>query len=107
MAVYQFQATDGMIIEEEYPMAGPKHPKMGKRIVRNGKTYKRILSTGISIDDAGIAMDNIGYPRVSRAMKKGLSGAEHDKDGRPIIESKRHEKSMCERHGYMCERDMS
>lgn len=107
MAIYTFVAKDGAAVEEEYPMDGPKHPKIGKRIVRGGKTYKRILSTGISIDDGGIAMDNIGYPRPSRSLKKWLSGADHDKDGRPIITSKRHERSMCERHGYIREADLT
>lgn len=107
MALYQFQANDGEIIEKECPMKGPKHPKKGKRIVRKGKTFKRILSTGITVDSEGIRMDNIGYPRASRSMKKWLPGANHDKAGRPIIESKRHERSMCDRHGYIREADLT
>ncbi len=104
MATYQFQAEDGEIVEREIPMKDA--PDFGTIVTVDGKDYARIISERICVADAMIKMDNIGFPRPSRSMGKWTPGCDHDKDGRPIIESKRHEKGLCERHGYVAERDL-
>ena len=76
MAVYQFRAADGEIVERVYPMS--KAPDLGKKIKVRGKVFKRILSTGTGVQP-------VWKPYVSRRLPRHLKGIPCDASGKPII----------------------
>lgn len=75
-------------------------------IVIDGQRYYRSMSGGaVGLGEGYMEYDHGAYPRVSAAMPRFAEGAEHVKTpgkdhGKVIIESARHAKELCRRHGY-------
>lgn len=97
--IYEFQADDGEIIQENFPMKFC--PEIGTPLVRDGKTYKRIFSRGgLLFNDAQVATTVHGYPRTDVTLPKGDDvGGGMDPEGRPIIRSQAHEREVMARYG--------
>jgi hypothetical protein len=78
MALYEFIDDQGNRIER-YER---KMPRLGKKIVVNGKVFTRIVSSGIQ------GVGDI-KPFVSYSMPKGMPGRKTDKNGRTVYETRR------------------
>lgn len=95
MPSYEFKTESGQIIEVAFAMSDApavgsvyQHPMFGP--------VTRILSsTQISPN-----FTTSTYPYVSRALPRNLPGCRVDKQGHPIIESRRHERNISSMHGY-------
>lgn len=95
MPHYDYQAKDGETIERFYEMS-----KAPARIKVRGKTFAKVISGGV-VNGRQISTATWGYPRVSNQLPKWLAGCKHDKKGRPIITSQRHERQLTSRHGLV------
>lgn len=93
MPIYLFQSDDGSTHEELF--AVDEAPRIGDEIVRDGTIYRRVVS--FSLDTGKMGRDK-QYPYVSRGLMRRISGAKHDAKGRPIVESKQHERELAARH---------
>lgn len=93
MAMYEFKADDGEIIQVSYPMA--QAPELGFVIKKNGKKYVRILSSS-----ASIGVQESIKPYVTVAGPKGIPGCQTDpKTGRSVIENRNQEREHAKRAG--------
>lgn len=99
MAIYEYIADDGQVIERVCSMA--RAPEIGHVIVQGGKRFRRMVSGGVG---NATAYDSDKYPKVSTALPEWCDGADHVKEGRqagkPIITSQQHEKELCRMHGF-------
>lgn len=98
MPMYEFQLVGGVEkVERFFPMA--EAPAFGTRITVDGKSYIRIAS--VAQIDADVKNRVHGYPYVSHTLPRNtdLAGCKHDHRGRPIIESRTHEKEVCAQTG--------
>lgn len=93
---YEFSDSDGNVIEIDMPMRDA--PSIGSIITRDGKELTRIASLSVQVDPA---TNRSQYPYVSQALPRNLSGCKTAKGGKPIVESKRHEREIMARHGYV------
>jgi hypothetical protein len=93
--IYEFQATDGEVIEESFPMADA--PRIGSVITRNGKQYMRLASLSAQVQDHAWRV----YPVVSRSLPRNLAGCKTNAAGQPVFASRREEREMCARHDYV------
>lgn len=91
---YEFLDSDGNVVELTMPMSDA--PSIGDTIVRDGKALLRIASL-VQVDPA---TNRSQYPYVSHALPRRLPGCRTDAKGKPIIESKRHERNVMARHGF-------
>lgn len=95
MPIYEFQATDGTKVERFF--SAKNAPDLGKTIRFGGKTYRRIMSTPqISADVKNVVHK---YPYVSRSLPRHMPGAQHTKEGMPIIRSRQHEREVGAQQG--------
>jgi hypothetical protein len=93
---YEFSDSDGNVIEIDMPMRDA--PSIGSIIVCDGKELTRIPSMSVQVDPA---TNRSQYPYVSQALPRNLAGCKTAKGGKPIVESKRHEREIMSRHGYV------
>ena len=99
--LYQFQASDGEIIERDYRMKDA--PELGFQITVGNKAYARILSEPAFV---GLAeCDSNDYPRVSRALPKYTKNCPLNEKGQPVILNKAHEREVLRATGYTREYD--
>lgn len=82
-------------MEIEMPMRDA--PAIGSIIVRDGKELTRIPSLSVQVDPA---TNRSQYPYISNALPRNLEGCKTIR-GKPVIESKRHEREIMSRHGYV------
>jgi hypothetical protein len=93
---YEFQDSDGNLIELDYPMR--EAPSIGSIIEHEGRRLTRVPSLSVQVDPA---TNRSQYPYVSQALPRNLAGCKTAKGGKPIVESKRHEREIMARHGYV------
>ena len=91
---YEFTDTDGNIVEIEMSMRDA--PSIGSIIERDGRLLTRIASA-MQVDPG---TNRSQYPYVSNALPRRLEGCRSTPAGKPIVESKRHERELMARHGY-------
>jgi len=91
---YEFTDDDGNLIEIEMPMR--EAPSIGSIIERDGRRLTRIASA-MQVDPG---TNRSQYPYVSNSLPRNLTGCKTTKLGKPIVESKRHEREVMARHGY-------
>lgn len=96
MALYQFQADDGSVIEREYPMA--QAPALGSALTVDGKTYRRVVCAGPQVG-AGVRDRVHGYPKRSIAAPqwsgKGVPGVSHDPQGHVVFANPAAKRDYC------------
>jgi hypothetical protein len=96
MPAYEFETKEGRIIEcvfamSEVPAIGStyEHPMFGTVTrVPSGTQISPNFTTGT-------------YPYVSRSLPRNLAGVQCDAQGHPIIRSRREERNVASRHGYV------
>ena len=100
MPIYAFETESGEQLESFF---SPNDvPSIGEKTVIGGVQCTRVAS--FILDSAGINRKTHQYPYVSRALPRNLSGVgDYDKQGRPIIRSQAHERSVASQHGYVKE----
>lgn len=92
MAIYQFRADDGEVVERVFPMSAA--PPLGAVIEQDGKRYRRILS------DTTETIKQF-KPYVSVAAPRRAPGFKHDpKTGRTVIETPADERRMARFLGH-------
>lgn len=91
---YEFTDDDGNLVEIEMPMRDA--PSIGSIIERDGRRLTRIASA-MQVDPG---TNRSQYPYVSNSLPRNLAGCKTTKLGKPIVESKRHEREVMARHGY-------
>lgn len=85
MAAYDFQADDGEIIEEHFPMRGD----IPETVERSGKVFRRVFSPGIAARvkryDTKLPHDDLPLARTlpTRDVTEGVA---KDCGGRTIVE---------------------
>lgn len=90
MPEYVFQKDDGEEVELFYPMKDA--PAIGSQISLDGVTLTRVASS--SQVSAAVGVATHGYPYTSLSMPRWSKGCKHTKDGKPIIQSQRHERQV-------------
>ena len=94
--IYDFvNDTTGKTVELHYSMADV--PSIGEIIEHEGERLRRIAGCQI---DAGIDAKVHGYPYVSSSLPRNLKGCDTNRQGKPIVKSRRHEREVISRHGY-------
>lgn len=95
MPAYEFQTDSGQVIEVVFSMSDApaigsvyEHPMFGP--------VTRIASRS----EVSTNFTTSTYPYVSRALPRNLQGCKTDRQGHPIIESRRHERNVASMHGY-------
>ena len=92
--MYQFENNRGE--EKEFYFSMANAPDIGSVIDdEDGNEWTRVSSFQL---DAGL--DNMvhGYPYVSRSAPRHVKGAKTNRQGMPIITSRRHEREFSDRH---------
>jgi len=92
---YEFLDSDGNVVEISMLMRDA--PSIGSIITHEGRTLTRIASTSVQVDPGA---NRSQYPYVSHALPRRLQGCKTDRKGKPIVESKRHEREIMARHGF-------
>jgi len=94
MPVYEFVNVEtGEPREFHYQMSAA--PIIGEIIKKNGAEYRRVASFQL---DAGMEAKVHGYPYVSNSLPRNLEGCDTNRQGKPLITSRRHEKEIMTRH---------
>ncbi len=92
--IYEFLDQNCNHVELSMSMA--EAPSIGAIITHEGRTLTRIASF-MQIDPA---TNRHQYPYVSTSLPRRLSGCKVTGQGKPIIESKRHERNIMAQHGF-------
>jgi hypothetical protein len=92
--LYEFLDPNGNVVEIAMRMS--EAPSIGSIITHDGVTLTRIAST-LQVDPG---TNRHQYPYVSTALPRGLHGCKTNRQGKPIIMSKRHERDVMARHGF-------
>lgn len=92
MPVYQFQLQGGTETRDEFFRVADM-PELGQTIVRDGKTWVRVLSTQAP------AMQPIWKPYSSLSLPRWMEGVKHDQYGRAQIESQAQEREVMAKLG--------
>lgn len=95
MPLYPFRTQSGETVELHFAMADA--PSIGTTITRDGRRLTRIASDA-QIDPAH---NRHQYPYVAFNLPRNLPGCGATRIGEPIIRSKRHEREIMARHGYV------
>lgn len=74
-------------------------PSIGSTVSIDGIEYVRVVGD-YQIDTGA---NRSQYPYVSNSLPKNLSGMKADRNGKPVIMSKRHEREVMAQHGYVKE----
>lgn len=94
--IYDFvNDITGKTVELHYSMANV--PSIGEVIEHEGEKLRRIACCQV---DAGIDAKVHGYPYVSSSLPRNLKGCDTNRQGKPIVTSRRHEREVISRHGY-------
>ena len=94
--IYEFVNTNsGETREFHYRMG--EAPVIGEIIKKNGEEYRRVSSFQV---DYGMDAKVHGYPYLSNSLPRNLEGCDTNRQGKPIITSRNHEKEVISRHGY-------
>tara|TARA_R110000824_G_scaffold6213_2_gene28756 strand:+ start:12244 stop:12540 length:297 start_codon:yes stop_codon:yes gene_type:complete len=94
--IYEFVNIEtGESRELHYQMGSA--PVIGEIIKKNGEEYRRVSSFQV---DSGIDAKVHGYPYLSNSLPRNLEGCDTNRQGKPIITSRNHEKEVISRHGY-------
>ena len=72
-------------------------PSIGEIIEHEGEKLRRIAGCQV---DAGMEAKVHGYPYVSSSLPRNLKGCDTNRQGKPIVTSRRHEREVISRHGY-------
>jgi hypothetical protein len=72
-------------------------PKIGEIVDHQGQDYRRVVNFQM---DAGMEAKVHGYPYLSSSLPRNLKGCETNRQGKPIITSRNHERDVMDRHGY-------
>lgn len=91
---YEFEDPDGNVVEIDLRMA--EAPPIGGIIERDGRSLRRIAS----LPQVDPGTNRGQYPYVSHSLPRRLAGCRTTRQGKPIIESKRHERNVMAQHGY-------
>lgn len=81
MATYVFVASDGAVLEREYPIG--KAPKIGRSIKSKGKRYMRVPSIGLQAQ----MVNNIAYMTSVQLPLKWPFAPGHDARGQPRFQN--------------------
>lgn len=92
--IYEFLDPDGNVVEIDFPMR--EAPSIGSIINHEGRTLTRIASTP-QVDPG---TNRHQYPYVSTSLPRRLEGCKTNRQGKPIIMSKRHERNVMAQHGF-------
>lgn len=96
MPTYEFVTEGGMTVEcvlpmREAPAIGSmyQHPTLGpvRRVASSSQISPNFTTST--------------YPYVSHALPRNLAGTKCDAQGHPIIHSRREERNVASRHGYV------
>jgi hypothetical protein len=99
MPLYLFEdVTTEERVRLAYTMADV--PSCGDTIAMGDTEYRRLPETDFQVDVGAIRWK---YPYVSQSLPRNLDGCKTNRQGKPIIESRRHEANVAAKHGY--ERD--
>jgi hypothetical protein len=71
-------------------------PPIGATVEVDGKRLVRVVSD-FQVDPA---TNRSQYPYVSSSLPRRLAGCKTNSQGKPIIESRRHERNVMAQHGY-------
>jgi len=71
-------------------------PSIGATVEVDGKQLVRVVND-YQVDPG---TNRSQYPYVSQALPRNLDGCKTDKNGKPVIMSKRHERNVMAKHGY-------
>lgn len=91
---YEFTDESGNVVEIDMSMR--EAPSIGSIIERDGRRLTRIASA-MQVDPG---TNRSQYPYVSNSLPRKLAGCKTTRSGKPIVESKRHEREIMARHGY-------
>ena len=91
---YEFLDPDQNVVEISMSMADAV--SIGDNIMHNGQQLTRIASM-VQVDGG---MCRSQYPYASTALPRKLEGCKHTPLGKPIVQSKRHEREIMSRHGF-------
>lgn len=92
--LYEFRHEDtGEIAEFDFPMKTA--PRIGDVVRRKTGRWRRIAS-GVQVDSG----NHRQYPYVSNALPRNHAGCKLTHQGKPIVESRRHERNLMSRFGY-------
>lgn len=100
MPVYLFKSVEdeSKILEMYFSYADA--PPIGSLIEDSGSSWMRIPSFQISDDVQNVVHK---YPYVSSALPKNIGDCEKTKGGKPIIQSRAHERNICAKYGFVRE----
>lgn len=70
-------------------------PCIGEIVEHSGKQYKRVVNFQL---DAGMEAKVHGYPYVSSSLPRNLEGCDTNRQGKPVITSRNHERDLMSRH---------
>ena len=94
--IYEFvNSNTGEPREFHYQMGAA--PVIGEIIKKNGEEYRRVSSSHV---DSGMDAKVHGYPYLSSSLPRNLKGCDTNRQGKPIITSRNHERELMSRHGY-------
>lgn len=71
-------------------------PSIGTTVEVDGKQFVRVAND-YQVDPG---TNRSQYPYVSNSLPRRLAGCKTDNKGKPIIESRRHERNVMAQHGY-------
>ena len=75
-------------------------PSIGDVVETHDGAFRRLPPRDLQVD-VGVIRNM--YPYLSQSLPRNLEGCDTNKQGKPIIMSRRHEANIAARHGY--ERD--
>jgi hypothetical protein len=94
MPTYAFRdEATGRVVERHFSMAAA--PAIGSTVEVDGVRLTRLISA-FQVDSA---TNRSQYPYVSNALPRRLPGCRTNRQGKPIIESRRHERNVMAQHG--------
>lgn len=96
MPSYEFITPDGLVIECVFAMS--EAPTIGSTY--DHPTFGQITRIA-SAAQVSPNFTTSTYPYVSHALPRNLPGAKCDAQGHPIIHSRREERNVASRHGYV------
>lgn len=91
---YEFIDETGNVVEIAMSMRDA--PSIGSIITHEGRQLTRIASS-MQVDPG---TNRHQYPYVSSSLPRRLEGCKTNRQGKPVIMSKRHEREIMARHGF-------
>lgn len=94
MPLYPFIDESGEV--QEFMFSMKEAPSIGTTVTIDGKEWIRVASD-FTVDPG---TNRSQYPYVSNALPRNLAGCPTNKQGKPVIMSRRHERNIAAIHGY-------